>query len=114
MAGCDWEHNGEWVREGSPEAYTQSAQQSAEMAAASARDAAKSAEDTSATLAQANQDMADALASVGPIVQQEVINNRVETARKELEFKSQYKYVVINDKLEDAVDEIRKIIKENL
>ena len=76
MAGCDWEHNGEWVREGSPEAYTQSAQQSAEMAAASARDAAKSAEDTSATLAQANQDIADALASVGPIVQQEVINNR--------------------------------------
>lgn len=45
---------------------------------------------------------------------EEVINNRVETARKELEFKSQYKYVVINDKLEDAVDDIRKIIKENL
>lgn len=44
----------------------------------------------------------------------EVIANRVATAKKELEFKSQYKYVVINDKLEDAVKEIADIIKSKM
>lgn len=42
---------------------------------------------------------------------EEVIQNRVSQAAKELEFKDLYKYVVINDKLEDAVEEIRQIIK---
>ena len=42
---------------------------------------------------------------------EEVIANRVAQAARELEFKKLYKYVVINDKLEDAVDEIRQIIK---
>lgn len=45
---------------------------------------------------------------------EEVIANRVETARKELEFQKQYKFVVINDKLENCVDEIRRIIKERM
>ena len=45
---------------------------------------------------------------------EEIIASRVETAKKELEFKSQYKYVVINDNLDDAVEEIRKIIKANM
>ena len=44
----------------------------------------------------------------------EVINNRVSAAAKELEYKHLYKYVVINDKLEDAVDEIRQIIKAKM
>ena len=45
---------------------------------------------------------------------EEVIKNRVETARKELEYKSQYKYIVINDNLDDAVNEIRQIIKSKM
>ena len=44
----------------------------------------------------------------------EVIANRVECAAKELEYKHLYKYVVINDKLEDCVDEIRQIIKSKM
>jgi guanylate kinase len=45
---------------------------------------------------------------------EEVINNRVSAAAKELEYKHLYKHVVINDKLEDAVDEIRQIIKSKM
>ena len=45
---------------------------------------------------------------------EEVINNRVSAAAKELEYKKFYKYVVINDKLEDAVEEIRQIIKSKM
>lgn len=45
---------------------------------------------------------------------EEVIANRVKTAKKELEYKSQYEYVVINDKLEDCVEEIRQIIKARM
>ena len=44
----------------------------------------------------------------------EVINNRVNAAAKELEYKGLYKHVVINDKLEDAVEEIRQIIKKGM
>ena len=44
----------------------------------------------------------------------EVINNRVNAAAKELEYKGLYKHVVINDKLEDAVEEIRQIIKRGM
>ena len=44
----------------------------------------------------------------------EVIQNRVNAAAKELEYKDLYKHVVINDKLEDAVDEIREIIKSRM
>ena len=45
---------------------------------------------------------------------EEVINNRVNAATKELEYQKLYKHVVINDKLEDAVDEIRQIIKSQM
>ena len=45
---------------------------------------------------------------------EEVIANRVARAAKELEYKDLYKYVVINDKLEDCVDEIRQIIKAKM
>ena len=45
---------------------------------------------------------------------EEVINNRVNAAAKELEYKALYKHVVINDKLEDAVEEIRQIIKRGM
>lgn len=45
---------------------------------------------------------------------EEVINNRVKTAVNELEFQKYYKHVVINDKLEVAVDEIRQIIKAGM
>ena len=45
---------------------------------------------------------------------EEVINNRVSAASKELEYKKFYKFVVINDKLEDAVEEIRQIIKARM
>lgn len=45
---------------------------------------------------------------------EEVIANRVARAAKELEYKDLYKYVVINDKLEDCVDEIRQIIKSKM
>ena len=45
---------------------------------------------------------------------EEVINNRVSAATKELEYQRLYKHVVINDKLEDAVEEIRQIIKKGM
>ena len=45
---------------------------------------------------------------------EEVIANRVARAAKELKFRRLYKYVVINDKLEDCVDEIRQIIKSKM
>lgn len=45
---------------------------------------------------------------------EEVIANRTKTAIKELEYQKNYEFVVINDKLEDAVDEIRQIIKTRM
>lgn len=45
---------------------------------------------------------------------EEVIQNRVSAAAKELEYKHLYTHVIINDKLEDAVNEIRQIIKSNM
>ena len=45
---------------------------------------------------------------------EEVINNRVSAATKELEYQRLYKHVVINDKLEDAVEELRQIIKARM
>ena len=45
---------------------------------------------------------------------EEVIANRVSQAVKELEYKDLYKFVVINDKLEDAVEEIRQIIRTKM
>ena len=45
---------------------------------------------------------------------EEVIANRVSQAAKELEYKNLYKFVVINDKLEDAVEEIRQIIRSKM
>lgn len=44
----------------------------------------------------------------------DVIKSRLARAVQEFEYKSQYKYVVINDKLEDAVEEIRQIIKSKM
>ena len=44
---------------------------------------------------------------------EEVIQNRVAQAARELEESKKYRYVVINDKLEDAVEDFRKIIKSN-
>lgn len=44
----------------------------------------------------------------------DVIKSRLARAVQEYEYKSQYKYVVINDKLEDAVEEIRQIIKSKM
>jgi len=44
----------------------------------------------------------------------EVVKQRLARAIQELDYKKQYKYVVINDKLEDAVEEIRNIIKSKM
>lgn len=44
----------------------------------------------------------------------DVVKARLARAVQELEYKKQYKYVVINDKLEDAVEEIRQIIKSKM
>ena len=43
----------------------------------------------------------------------DVIKNRLAQASRELGQKDQYRFVVINDKLEDAVEEIRQIILAN-
>ena len=43
----------------------------------------------------------------------EVIKNRLAQASRELAQKDHYRYVVVNDKLEDAVEEFRKIIVNN-
>lgn len=43
----------------------------------------------------------------------EVIKNRLAQASRELSQSKQYRFVVVNDKLEDAVDECRKIINNN-
>lgn len=43
----------------------------------------------------------------------DVIKNRLAQASRELSQKDQYRFVVVNDKLEDAVEEIRKIILSN-
>ncbi|MFH1594700.1 MAG: guanylate kinase [Candidatus Omnitrophota bacterium] len=40
------------------------------------------------------------------------IANRIKAAKKELKFAPQYDYLVINNKLEDAVDEVISIIKK--
>ena len=41
---------------------------------------------------------------------EEVINDRVNRAKKEMALKDNYKYVVINDKLDNAVQKIKEII----
>lgn len=41
------------------------------------------------------------------------INNRVKLAEYELERKDEYDYIVVNDKLDEAVDEIKNIIEGN-
>lgn len=43
----------------------------------------------------------------------DVIKNRLAQASRELSQKDQYHFVVVNDKLEDAVEEIRQIILKN-
>lgn len=43
----------------------------------------------------------------------DVIKSRLAQASRELSQKEQYRFVVINDKLEDAVEEIRQIILKN-
>lgn len=43
----------------------------------------------------------------------EVIKNRLAQASRELSQSKQYRFVVINDKLEDAVEEFRQIILKN-
>ena len=44
---------------------------------------------------------------------EEVINNRVAQAERELAQRVNYRFVVVNDKLEDAVEDFRKIIIDN-
>lgn len=44
----------------------------------------------------------------------EMINNRLAIAQAEIECADMYKYKVINDALEDAVDDINKIINKEL
>lgn len=44
----------------------------------------------------------------------DVVKARLARAIQELDYKKQYKYVVINDKLEDAVNEVRNIIKSKM
>ena len=44
---------------------------------------------------------------------EEVINERLSKSKEEMKYIDMYKYVVINDKLEDAVKEVAKIIKED-
>ena len=43
----------------------------------------------------------------------DVIKNRLAQASRELSQKDQYRFVVVNDKLEDAVEEFKKIILSN-
>ena len=43
---------------------------------------------------------------------QDRIENRLATARKEINIALTYNYVVINDNLEDCVEEVRGIIKQ--
>lgn len=45
---------------------------------------------------------------------EETIQNRIERARKELKFEKQYKYVVINNERNEAVDEITELIKKQI
>jgi guanylate kinase len=44
----------------------------------------------------------------------QIIKNRLNKAKKELEFSKNYKYIVVNDNLKICVDEILKIFEENL
>jgi guanylate kinase len=45
---------------------------------------------------------------------EDVINQRIKTAEKELEFKDKYDFVVINDDLEVAIEEFRDIVGQGL
>ena len=45
---------------------------------------------------------------------EDVIKNRLAKATKELELQTQYKYQVVNDDIDVAVEEIRNIIKNNM
>ena len=44
---------------------------------------------------------------------EDVIQNRMLRAKQELEYKRMYKYIVLNDSVNKAVDKIKKIIEEN-
>ena len=46
------------------------------------------------------------------ILEIDVIEVRLNAAKKELSFKDKYDYVVINDKIEDAISEIENIINK--
>lgn len=43
---------------------------------------------------------------------EETILERLGQAKREISYQDRYKYVVVNDKLEDAVDEILDILKK--
>lgn len=45
---------------------------------------------------------------------EEVIQERLAKATKELDFQKQYKFKVINDDIDRAVEEVRNIIKDNM
>ena len=45
---------------------------------------------------------------------EDAIQRRLKQARDEIKFKDQYKFIVVNDKLEDAVNEVRKILLEKM
>ena len=59
------------------------------------------------------EDLAERLRGRGT-ENEEIIQNRISTAIKELEYRHLYKHIVVNDKLEDTVNEIRKIIKSEM
>ncbi|MFA6269505.1 MAG: guanylate kinase [archaeon] len=40
----------------------------------------------------------------------EEINKRIELAREELTFEKRYTHIVVNDKLKDAIDEVKQIV----
>jgi len=41
----------------------------------------------------------------------EVVNKRLERAKKEIAYASNYDYIIVNDNLKDAVEGLRSIIK---
>ena len=57
-------------------------------------------------------DLAKRIKKRNPDEKDEVIENRINRARKEMEFTSEYDHVVINDALEDAYKELAAIIAD--